>query len=109
MPIASFLGTLATKLRAHVEELGDSGPLPEFVLNVGANNSGGVLGTKGERLAAIAFGAPAIFPGVHLFGDDVGFLTDAAGEELGGFENGSTNFLEVIFAEHIAADGLDVV
>ena len=57
----------------------------------------------------LGFGASAIFEGVHLFRDDVGFFADAAGEEFGAFEDGRADFLEVIVAEDVATGGLDEV
>ena len=53
--------------------------------------------------------AGAILPGVHLFGDDVGFFADAAGEEGGVFEDGGANFAEVVAGEDGAGGGLDAV
>ena len=66
-------------------------------------------GRKGQRLAAVALGSAAIFPGVHFLGDDVGFFADAAREQFRRFENRRTNFLEVVGAEDIAHDRLDKV
>ena len=51
----------------------------------------------------------AVLPGVHLFGDDVGFFADAAGEEAGVFENGCPDFAEVVAGEDGAGGGLDAI
>ena len=66
LAVAAFLRTLSAKHRADREELIQA-PLPKFVLDVGADDAGGVLGAEGERLSFIAFGAAAILPGEHFF------------------------------------------
>jgi len=53
--------------------------------------------------------ARAVFPGVHLFGDDVGLLAHGAGEELGLLEDGSADLMEVVDAEDVAGGGFDEV
>jgi hypothetical protein len=60
-------------------------------------------------LAFIAFGATAIFPGEHLFADNVRVFAYASGEEFGGFEDGSADFVEVVGAEDVADGGFDEV
>src|SRR5262249_60452199 len=52
----------------------------EPVLDVGAHQPGGGLGTEGERVAA------AVLEGVHLLLDDVRLVADAPGEELRALE-----------------------
>ncbi len=79
------------------------------MLDVGADYAGGVFGAEGEGLAFVALGAGAVFPGVHLFGDDVGFFAYAAGEEFGGFEDGGADFAEAVAGEDGAGGGFDVV
>ena len=71
----------------------------EVVLDVGANDAGGVLGAEGEGWAFSDCGAGAVLPGVHLLGDDVGVFADAAGEERGVFEDGGADLAEVVAGE----------
>src|SRR5208337_1873317 len=49
LAVASFLRALAAKHRADREELVQA-TLPEFVLDVGADDAGGVLGAQGQGL-----------------------------------------------------------
>ncbi len=79
------------------------------MLDVGADDAGGVFGAEGEGLRLFGLGAGAVFPGVHLFGDDVGFFADAAGEECGVLEDGGADFAEVVAGEDLAGGGLDAV
>jgi hypothetical protein len=53
--------------------------------------------------------AASVFPGVHLFGDDVGFFADAAGEELSVLEQRCADLAEAVAGEDLAGDRLDVV
>jgi len=46
-------------------------------------------------------------PSEHLFGDDVGFFTDAAGEELRVFEDGVRISWKLLAGEDVAHLGLD--
>ena len=79
----------------------------ELVLDVGADDAGGVLGhSEGLRFPTRA---GAIFPGVHLLGDDVGLFADAAGEELGVLEDGGADLAEAVAGEDLAGDRFDVV
>ena len=109
LAVAALLGALAAELGADVVELGELSGFAELVLDVGADDAGGVFGAEGEGLGFLALGAGAVFPGVHLFGDDVGFFADAAGEEGGVFEDGGADFAEVVAGEDGAGDGLDAV
>ena len=79
------------------------------MLDVGANDAGGVFRAEGELLGLFAGGAGTVLPGVHLFGDDVGFFTDSAGEKFGGFEDGGTDFAEAVAAVDGAGGGFDAV
>ena len=108
LAVASFLRALAAKHRANREEFVQAA-LPEFVLDVGTDDPGGVFGTESERLSSIAFGAAAIFPGEHFFCDDVGFFADATGEEFGGLEDRRADFVEVVGAKDVAHGGFDEV
>ena len=83
--------------------------LVELVLDVGAHDAGGVLWAKGQRLRFLAGGAALVFPGEHLFGDDVGFFADAAREQLRVFEDGRADLVEVVAGEDVAHLGLDTV
>ena len=95
-------------MRSDVEELVEAA-VPELVLDVGADHSGGVFGAQSQRLPLIAFGAAAIFPGKHFFRDDVGLFAYASGEEFGGLEDGRADFVEVVGAEDVADGGFDEV
>ena len=53
--------------------------------------------------------AATVFPGVHLFGDDVGFFTYAADEEFCGLEDGGADLAEAVAGEDGAGDGFDAV
>ncbi len=108
LAVAAALGALAAELRADVEELLEVAGLAELVLDIGADDAGGVFGAEGEGLGLFAGGAGAIFPGVHLFGDDVGFFAYAAGEEFGGFEDGGADLAEAVAGEDGPGGGFDV-
>ncbi len=109
LAVAAALRALAAELRADVEELLQVAGVAQLVLDVGADDAGGVLRAEGERLGLLAGGAGAVFPGVHLFGDDVGFFAYAAGEELGGFEDGGADLAEAVAGEDGAGGGFDAV
>ena len=109
LAVAAALGALAAELRADVVELLELAGLAEFVLDVGADDAGGVFGAEGELLGFFAGGAGAVFPGEHLFGDDVGFFAYAAGEEVGGFEDGGADLAEAVAGEDGAGGGFDAV
>ena len=79
------------------------------MLDVGANHAGGVLGAQGERLRLFRLRPRAILPRVHFFGDDVGFLADAAGKQRGVFKDGRADFAEVIPREHGACSSFNAV
>ena len=99
LAVAAVLRAFAAELRADVVELLQQAGFAELVLDVGADDSGGVFGAEGERLRLLGLGAGAVFPGVHLFGDDVGVFAYAAGEELRVFEDGRADFAEVVAGE----------
>ena len=99
LAVAALLRALAAELRADVIELLQLAGLAELVFDVGADHAGGVFGAEGEGLRLFGLRAGAIFPGVHLFGDDVGFFADAAGEEGSVFEDGGADFAEVVAGE----------
>ncbi len=109
LAVAAFLRALAAELRADVVELLELAGFAELVLDVGADDAGGVFGAEGEGLRLFGLRAGAVFPGVHLLGDDVGFFADAAGEEGGVFEDGGADFAEVVAGEDGAGGGLDAV
>ena len=62
----------------------------------GAADAGGVFRPQGQRLAA------AILEGVHLLGDHVGGLADAAGEQLGELEDRRRHLAIAVEARHLA-------
>ena len=109
LAVASALRALAAELRADVEELLQQAGVGEFVLDVGADYAGGVLGAEGEGLGLLAGCAGAVFPGVHLLGDDVGLLAYSAGEELGGLKDGGADLAEAVAGEDGPRRGLDAV
>ena len=109
LAVAAFLRALAAELGADVKELLELAGFAEPVLDVGADYAGGVFGAEGEGLGFFGLRAGAVFPGVHLLGDDVGFFADAAGEEGGVFEDGGADFAEVVAGEDVAGGGLDAV
>jgi hypothetical protein len=53
LAVASFLGTFAPELRADVVELVEA-TVPKLVLDVGADDTGGVFRAEGEELATPA-------------------------------------------------------
>src|SRR5262249_13740469 len=65
--------------------------------------------TQCQRLRLLALRAGTVLPREHLFGDNVRVLAHAAGKELRVFENGRTDFVEVIEAEDIATGLLHVL
>ncbi len=103
LAVAAFLGTLAAEHGADVEELLETGDLIEAMFDVGADDAGRVLRAEGEA------GIVAVFEGVHLFGDDVGFFADASREESGFFKDGGADFLIVVGVKKFAGDAFDVV
>jgi hypothetical protein len=109
LAIAAFLWTLTAELRPDVIELLKFSDLVELVLDVGAHHASSVLGAQGQRLRLLAGSAALVFPGKHLFGDDVGFFADAAGEQAGIFKYRSADLVEVVAGEDVAHLGLDPV
>ena len=109
LAVAAFLWALAAELGADVVELLQLADFAELVFDVGADDAGGVFGAEGEGLGLFRLSASAVLPGVHLFGDDVGFFADAAGEEAGVFEDGGADFAEVVAGEDGAGGGLDAI
>src|SRR5271166_2396178 len=79
LAVASFLRALAAKHGADREEFVQAA-LPEFVLDVSADDASSVFGTQRQRLPSVALSAAAIFPGEHLLGDDVGLFAYTAGK-----------------------------
>ncbi len=108
LAVAALLRTLAAELRPYIEELVETA-VPELVLDVGANHAGGVFWAQRQRLSFIAFGAAAILPSKHFFADNVCLFTYTSGEQFGGFENGRTDFLEVVGAKDVTDGGFDKV
>ena len=109
LAVAAFLRALAAELGADVKELLQLAGFAEAVLDVGADYSGGVFRAEGEGLGFFRLRAGAVFPGVHFFGDDVGFFAYAAGEEGCVFKDGRADFAEVVAGEDVAGGCLDAV
>ena len=99
---------LAAKHRADGKEFVQA-TLPEFVLDVSADDAGGVFRAQGQGLTFIALGAAAIFPGKHFLADNIGLFAYAAGEQFRGLENGGADFVEIVGAEDVAHGGFDEV
>ena len=102
LAIASFLRTLAAKLRSNVVQLLQRAFLVKTVLDVGAHHAGCVLRTQGKRLRPFALRTGLVLPGEHLLGDDVGLFAHAAREELGVLEDWGANLVEVVAREDVA-------
>src|SRR5690349_7984631 len=79
LAVAAFLRTFATELRPDIVELIQPAAF-EMMLDVSADHARGVLGTESDQLAFLTLGAASIFPGEHLFRDDVRFFADPARE-----------------------------
>ncbi len=109
LAVAALLRALAAELRADVIELLQQSLLAELVLDIGADDAGGVLRPQGERLRLFRLCARLVLPGVHLLGDDVGLLAHAAGEERGVLEDGCANLAEVVAGKDAARGSIDVV
>ena len=99
LAVAAALGTLAAELGADVEELAEGARGLHLVLDVGADDAGGVFRAEGEGLGLFALGAGAVVPTVHLFRDDVGLFADAADKEFGGLEDGGADLTEAVAGE----------
>ena len=84
---APGLRALVAKEARQVPELHRLAALVHAVLDVGAADGRGALGTQRERAPA------AVGEGEHLLAHDVGRLADAAGEQLGGLEGGCLDAL----------------
>src|SRR5690606_27630366 len=103
LAIAAFLGTLAPEHRPDVVQLHEAGLLVETVLDVGTDDGRGGLGAQRQ-------GSPvAIFPGVHLFADDVGFFADAARKQSGLLKDRRTDLAIVVSPEHPAGGGFHAI
>ena len=103
LPVAALLRALAAELRADVVELLQLAGLAQLVLDVGADHAGGVFGAQGQGLGLFRLRAGAVLPGVHLLGDDVGFLAHAAGKKGRVFKDGRANLAEVVAGKDLRA------
>ena len=83
--------------------------LTEFVLDVGTNDARGVLWPQRELLCLLACSARTVFPGVHLFRNDICFFAYSAHEELGSFEDGGPDLAKAVAAENGACGGLNAI
>jgi hypothetical protein len=96
LALAARLRPLVAEHRARREDL-ERQMLPEFaVRHEGAADAGGVFRSQGQRFVA------AILEGVHLLGDHVGRLADAAREQLGELEDGRGHLAIAVEARHVA-------
>ena len=109
LAVAAFLRALSAELWADVIELLELAGFAELVLDVGADDAGGIFRPKGEGLRLFGLSAGSVFPCVHLFRDDVGFFADAAGKEACVFEDGGADFAEVVAGKDLARGLFDVV
>ena len=109
LAITSFLRTLAAKLRTDVIELLQRALPVEPMLDVGANDAGGVLRPQGQGLRFLALRSRLVLPREHFLGDDVGVFADAAREQLRVFEDGSADFVKVVAREDVAHLGLHAI
>ena len=99
----------AAELWADVEELLELAGVAQLVLDVCADYAGGVFGAEGEGLGLLRLRARAVFPRVHLLGDDVGLFAHAAGEELRVFKDRRADLAEAVAAEDCAGNRFDAV
>ena len=82
LAVASRLGPLVPEHGTDRIEAHGLGLDLKAVLDVGAQESRRRLGPEGDRVAS------AVLEGVHLLLDDIGFVADAAREELRPLEEG---------------------
>jgi hypothetical protein len=81
----------------------------ELVLDVGADDAGGVLGAQSKALRPVAVGSGTIFPGVHLLGDDVGLFPYAARKERGVLEDRRANLTKAVACKDRSCGRLHIV
>ena len=96
LALAALLRPLVAEHRAGGEELERQLLRQLAVGDEGAADAGGVFRPQRERFAA------AIGEGVHLLGDDVGGLADAAREQLGELEDRRRHLAIAVEARHVA-------
>ena len=72
------------------------------MLNVCAHHPSGVFGPQCQPLSFFALGAGAVFPGKHLFENNVSLFTHGALKELQVFKDGRADLVEVVDAEYVA-------
>ena len=73
------------------------GRFVETVLHVGAANGGRRFGAEGDGVAAL------VGEGIHLLGDDVGFLADAARKQFRALEHGHSYLSVAVARENLAS------
>jgi hypothetical protein len=83
--------------------------LAEAVFDVSPNHAGSVFRSQRQHLSLLTLSPRLVFPGVHLFGDNVGFLAHSAGEKCRVLEDGGADFAEVVASKHLPRGLLDVV
>ena len=102
LALATGLGPLVTKHRPGVPE--PLGPLAQqAVLDRGSHHRSRALGPEGATAIA------PIDEGVHLLTHHIGGFANAAGEELGGLQQGRANFGNGGAAEVLAGGGLNLL
>ena len=108
LAISPLLRTLPPKLRTDVVELVQPA-IPKFVLDVGAHHAGGVFRAKSKRLAFLTLRPSAVFPGIHLLRDHVGFLAHTTSKKFGRLENRRAYLVKIVSAENVTHRRLDKV
>src|SRR5580700_3332265 len=87
LAIAPGLGALVAEEARQVPETYGLAELVHAVLDVGATDGSGALGTQSQRASG------GVLEGVHLLADDVGGSPDPAREQLGRLEDGRLDAL----------------
>ena len=100
---AALLRALVAEHRAGVVELGELPVAGEAVLERRPNDARGGLRAQRDRAAAL------VLEGVHLLGDDVGRLADAAREDLGVLEQRRVDRLVAVAREELLGDARQVL
>src|SRR5579884_4211708 len=96
LPVAPLLRTLAPELWANVIELLQQPRLAQLVLNISADHPCRVLRPQCQRLRLLRLRPRAVFPRIHLFGDDVGLFAHAARKKAGVLKNRRADLPEVV-------------